>query len=446
MSAVKRELADVRAKSLASLEKLNLSNLRLCVLTSGLAPGPQATAADIEVLINAGISNLQPAAHREAVEYLFGTQPDLRAAHLTDRRRKAARHLNITQESFRKYREKTLLGQLATAILNLSEANIESTQSAENRESRLKDHELEYDAVGDSRTPRASLRRRVETIAHRIDASPLTKITVSLCVIVGGVAAVIAIIPSDKTDPPKGTSPPLVNAQPYGGGPLPPPNTGATNELYVAGDRFVDKEFDQHIGPAYCGKSPTSARPDASLCVAVFARNPANPSQVGMMKFDPCFSVDSESVICAGYSKDPSEYFRFRRSSASISTNSTVPNGSRIWPWRVVTQDGTICQSLSGVIVQEGDSLVMTLNQPNTLESTQSPTYICGHRVSPTIAPEWSLGPHDVLERVRWLEPPDEYHDAQLGGLEVSDGIWTAMYSDKKNTEYKRTRLDTVVF
>ncbi|WP_146097682.1 hypothetical protein [Nocardia nova] len=429
------DLVVVRKKGVNQLGRVNVPALQKCAeLVQSLA-----TPKDIETLLNISVDRMAIEDERAAIKCLLGLASDLRRTSLTVRRDQAARAVHLSSEGFRRHMEATLIRKFAIAVLDECKERITKEEERRAEEPEPEPEET-ANAEEEAQTPEEKRWRRfyqrMEERAKKLNDSETLK---AVGMGGGAILAVIALIgwlsqcqsPHDTAQ----QSPPAVSPQPYPGGPPPPSNPSATNEIYIAGNRFVNQGFED-ADEAYCGKSPASNRADAYLC--------AIPPQLGptRAKLDPCFGVDDKSVVCGNLS-EPQKFWRFHARGVQAADSNPVPPGTHTWPFQVVLDDGTVCRSFTGVMVREGDSYLMDLRNQPSLE--HQPGYFCGNQFGSTLATGWRVGSDGLLDAVRWLEPPDT-KKSQLSSLTVEGGSWYAMYSPQEGTPYKRTHIAMAAF
>ncbi|MEU4706756.1 hypothetical protein AB0G00_10000 [Nocardia salmonicida] len=431
---VHQDLVTLRKKGVNQLGRINLPALQKCAVRAGHPPS-QVSPSDIEALIRAGTERLEVEGERNAIKCLLGLTSDLRRTSLTVRRDRAAREIHLSAEGFRRHTEPILIRKLSSAIIEECRERI-----SESGEQRLNERQPELEGTHHRKEKESSAKedawrsfyRRMEGAAKKFNNSELLKM---FSLLGGAIIGVTVLVVTQCQAPEKAvqSSAPAVSPQPFPGGP--PPSRSVTNEIYIAGNRFLDQEF-RNEDEAYCGKSPASNRADAYLCVV--------PPQLGptRAKLDPCFGVDNASVVCGEFT-EPQKFSRFHARGVQAAESNPVPPGTRTWPFQVILDDGTICRSLTGVAISEGDSYFMGLRNQPLLQ--YEPGYYCGTQFGPTLATEWNIGTDGLLDGVRWLEIPDS-EKAQLSGLRIEGDSWFGMYSPQLGTPYKRTHIAMVIF
>ncbi|MFF0492849.1 hypothetical protein ACFYTQ_27780 [Nocardia sp. NPDC004068] len=434
---VHEDLVAIRKKGINQLGRVNVPALQKCAVQAGFIES-SATPKDLEMLLNISTDRMGIEGERTAVECLLGLAPDLRRTSLSVRRDRAARAVHLSSEGFRRHMEATLIRKFAIAILDECKARIaqeEERRAGEPEPEPEETNNFDKEAQTTKEKRWRQFYQRLEEGAKKFNNSEIRKTAGIGCgAILGVIGLVLALNQCQSPHDTAQQSPPAVSPQPYPGGP-PPSNPSATNEIYIAGDRFLNQDF-ENPDEAYCGKSPASNRADAYLCVLPPQLGPTRP------KLDPCFGVDDKSVVC-GELGEPQKFWRFHARGVQAADSNPVPPGTRTWPFQVVLDDGTVCRSITGVMIREGDSYLMGLrNQPPLKEE---PMYFCGTQFGPTLATEWKTGDDGLLDTVRWLEPPDT-KKAQLSSLTVEGGSWYAMYSPQEGTPYKRTHIAMAAF
>jgi hypothetical protein len=115
------DLRSLRERGLVAIRDMGLSHLRAAAaLHMGTAAEGEVSPAALERLLRSAIAQLGGGDLELAAEYTFGTRPGMRDTVAGTRRRRAAEVYGVTPERFRKAQERTLISQVADAILDLS--------------------------------------------------------------------------------------------------------------------------------------------------------------------------------------------------------------------------------------------------------------------------------------------------------------------------------------
>ncbi|MEU4413917.1 hypothetical protein [Nocardia salmonicida] len=134
-SSITRELRMIREKGLGALRRLHLPVLHEVARQIELnVVGSEPAPAAIESLVRQAVDHLDGGDFQEAAEYTFGLIGGTKFAPSVDRRRRAARAMNVEPETFRKAQEKEIVEQTAEAVLALChEAAMRRTHQAMER-------------------------------------------------------------------------------------------------------------------------------------------------------------------------------------------------------------------------------------------------------------------------------------------------------------------------
>lgn len=377
---------------------------------------------------------------QEAVAILFGFSTARRKLLVEARQREAAGKLKVTFETFLRRREKRLIDALASAIHSFCE---KGKSAAANEEAGEESHWIKKDFFADRlRVWWQAIQEWLAGTRHWLlhtDSGKLAGMAGSILV------AILGIFAACKGNEPiivPATAPPTVAAQPFGGEQTPDNGRGITQQVYLEGSRFAQKEFDDP-GYAYCGVSPSSSRADAYICaVPPDLWPPEDQKTRGVM--DPCFAVDADSVVCHGNGKT-GPYPRFHVQGGVQVEKSPKWEGDADWPWQVVLADGNTCQRMAAWLEVKSDSPRVDLRTRQKVPAN-SPYYHCSREEERHLAIDWVLSANGRMEG--WTKAVfGDGKPADAMRLEKgSDDTWYVHYSPEANTAYTRTRVATMVF
>lgn len=113
------DLKKVREKSLGAVRRLNLPALHAATLAAGISSSELHEPAAVEELLRKAVGHLGGGSFQESAEYTFGLVPGYKVSPATERRRQAAKAMNVAPDTFRKDGEKLAIEQVAEGVLAL---------------------------------------------------------------------------------------------------------------------------------------------------------------------------------------------------------------------------------------------------------------------------------------------------------------------------------------
>ncbi len=378
---------------------------------------------------------------QEAVACLFGFSKERRQSLVRIRQEEAARKLRTTLGDFKRNGEQRLIETLAGAIYSFCK----NKQPAAANDETVDDNSqwIKMGLISDRVSMWwQALRGWLVKVRHWLLYSETRKLAgIVGAALLGG----FAIFSACKGNAPvvvQNTTPPTVAAQPFGGEQTPDNGRGITQQVYLEGSRFAQKEFDDP-GYAYCGVSPSSSRADAYICaVPPDLWPPEDQKTRGVM--DPCFAVDADSVVCHGNGKT-GPYPRFHVQGGVQVEKSPKWEGDADWPWQVLLADGNTCQRMAAWLEVKSDSPRVDLRTRQKVPAS-SPYYHCSREEERHLAIDWVLSANGRMEG--WTKAVfGDGKPADAMRLEKgSDDTWYVHYSPEANTAYTKIRVATMVF
>ncbi|MBF6099327.1 hypothetical protein IU510_14700 [Nocardia cyriacigeorgica] len=438
--AIAQDLRKLRRFGIGRIDVSKVPTLRRCAVAAELAESVAVSADAIATLVRRGAGEMVSIEEQEAVACLYGFNRELRNASAEIRRGKAASALGYRRASnFTRNRENELIEDLAQAVRSFCLQQLEAADAGNGDGPQWIKKKLFAERF---RAWWQTLREWLAKVRHWLLYSETRKLAgIVGAALLGG----FAIFSACKGNAPvvmQDSTPPTVVAQPFGGEQAPDNGRGITEQVYLEGSRFAQKEFEDP-GFAYCGVSPSSSRADAYICAVPPDLWPAEDQKTRAV-MDPCFAVDADSVVCHGNGRT-GPYPRFHVQGGVQVEKSPKWEGDADWPWQVVLADGNTCQRMASWLEAKSDSPNVDLRTRQKVPA-DSPYYQCSREEKRYLAIDWVLSESGRMEIVTWAKFGDGKSADAMQLEKRGDDTWHIRYSPQMNTAYTLTRVSTMVF